>query len=369
MSYLADRLVEEGIEVHYASMRCPEHQSIQFHQVPGWFARSIQNAVTYGSTLSKVAKSASLQEGRIASVGGLDRVVTSKLRPILLKVSMRSYQSVLSRINADVYLQVNAGSPTGYVATFCRKKGKPFIFRSTSLWDADLAFTRGFRSWRDDTKMLYAQGVRNADMIAANSRDTAKAFTKYVEKERVRFMPDGFRILPCPRSSRKGGYVLWVGRDRPYKRPWLYVNLARMLPRHQFVMVGNIRGIGDAPPNLHLLGEKKPSEISEIYSGAKVLVNTSEVEGFPNVLIEAGMHLVPYVGFLDPDGVVSEYSLGLLVNDLSSMAAATDTLMNAEHLRIRLGKNARQFVEEQRDIDKVVKKWLLLFEEITNRNE
>jgi glycosyltransferase involved in cell wall biosynthesis len=199
--------------------------------------------------------------------------------------------------------------------------------------------------------------------------DTARAFMKHVEKEKVRFVPDGFHMPPYPGLTRDDGYVLWVGRDAPYKRAWLFAELARMLPKHQFAMVGNIHSIRTPPSNLTLLGAKMPAELPEIYCGSKVLVNTSEVEGFPNVLIEAGMHGVPYVGFIDPDGVVGEHSLGFLAKDLNGMAIAIDTLMSKEDLRIKLGENCRRFVEEQRDIEKVIKKWLVLFEEITSRNE
>lgn len=275
----------------------------------------------------------------------------------------------MSKVDADIYVQVNAGSATGYVASFCRKKSKPFIFRSTSRWDADLSFTCGHTRWRGDTKALYLRGIREADIIAANSMDTALAFTKYVDNERVRFMPDGFPILPCPDLSRKDGYVLWVGRDAAYKRLWLYADLARLLPRYQFVVVGDIKAMKNRPSNLLLLGLREPKELPDIYRKAKVLVSTSEVEGFPNALVEAAMHGVPYVGFLDPDSVAAEHTLGFQVESIAEMAQRVDMFMSDETLRLRLGKNARSFVEEHCDMEKVVKKWLGLFEEVTRAKQ
>lgn len=366
MAFLADRLVQEGIEVHYASMRCIEHQSIQFHQVPGWLARTIQNVVKSYRALNRTPGGSASQGPSGAGPRRQDKAVTSKLRSFFLKISMRGYESVLSKVDADIYIQVNAGYPTGYVASFCKKKTKPFVFRSTSLWDADLSFTCGRSRWRDDTKALYLRGVRDADIIAANSMDTARAFAEYVDKERVRFMPDGFPMLPCQDLSRKGGYVLWVARDAPYKRAWLYADLARMLPQYQFVMVGDVEPMRNRPSNLLLLGLREPNELPDIYSKAKVLVSTSEVEGFPNVLVEAAMHGVPYVGFLDPDSAAAKYKLGFQVRDVSEMAQRVDTLMSDEALRLRLGRNARGFVEEHYDIEKVVKKWLGLFEELAH---
>jgi len=358
MSVLAERLADEGVEVHYTSLRHAEtsSQSIRFHRT-GWLSRAIHS----GHSQRAMAKL-----GDIAEKSG--RETSSVLSSYLDRIVSREYESALSDVGADVYIQECAGRQTAYVAWFCRKKGKPFIFRSTSLWDADLTFTWGWRSWRDSTKKLYVQGVKQADIVAANSTDTASAFTRHIDEDRVRFIPDGFRILPCPDLSREDGYVLWVGRDRPYKRPWLYGQLARMLPQYQFVMVGDIRSIEGAPPNLRLLGPMKPAELSEIYSKAKLLVNTSEVEGFPNVLVEAAMHAVPYLGFLDPDRVVTQYSLGYHVKDVSEMATMILLLMEREQLRLTLGTNARRFVEEHRDIEKVIKKWFVLFEGLAAKN-
>jgi glycosyltransferase involved in cell wall biosynthesis len=356
MSILADRLVREGVDVHYASMKSPETQphSIRHHRQSTWFARSVYELVNRHNILRNVRK------GILASA-------KNKVAPLFNRIYMQGHESALSHVDADVYIQVCAGKETGYVADFCKKKGRPFIFRATSLWDADLTFHWGHTAWTQSTKGLYLQGVKQADIIAANSKNTAKEFMKHIDKEKVRFLPDGFHIPPYPDLSRTNGYVLWVGRDAPYKRAGLYADLARILPNHQFVMVGDIRSVVNPPSNLRMLGPKKQSELPEIYSGAKVVANTSEIEGFPNVLIEAAMCGVPYVGLFDPDGVVTEYSLGYYVKDLKDMARMIDVLMGTEDLRLMLGKNARHFVEEHRDIDRVVNEWLVLFEQVTHR--
>jgi glycosyltransferase involved in cell wall biosynthesis len=138
-----------------------------------------------------------------------------------------------------------------------------------------------------------------------------------------------------------------------------------MLPMYQFVMVGDIHSIERPPLNLQLLGRRNPNELPRIYSRAKVLVSTSKVEGFPSVLVEAATHGVPYVGFLDPDHVVRDYGIGEKASDLSEMAKILNKLMNEEDIRIKLGTNARRFVQEHRDIERTVRGWIRLFEELT----
>jgi len=374
MSVLANELVSESVDVHYASMKPPEvpPASIRFHRVPSWTARAIQGAVNRYNIRRKERRDSQPSEAHESGLTSEEHSITGArawIRRVLHMTYMHSYESALSHVGADIYIQVCAGRPTGYVADFCKKRGKPFIFRATSLWDADLTFKWGWKSWRDYTKEVYLQGVKQADIVAANSRNTARIFTNYIGKDKVRFLPDGFHMPPCPDLLRKDGYVLWVGRDAPYKRPQLFADLARMLPKHQFVMVGDIRSVHSRPANLRLLGPKRPDELSVIYSQARVLVNTSEVEGFPNVLVEAGIHCVPYIGFLDPDDVMHEYSLGLQARDLYEMAKMTETLMDSQDLRLKLGKNARRFAEERHDISRVAEKWLLLFEELTHRKQ
>lgn len=359
MSILAEQLVKEGVGVHYASMRPPETgtQDIHHHPASSRLGRTVYDILNRHSTLRRTGR----WMLALARGGG-------KFGSFVDKLYIQEYESALADADADVYIQVSAGRQTAYLADFCEKKRRPFIFRSTSLWDADLTFKWGFTSWRESTKALYLRGVKRADIVAANSVDTANAFKKHIDRDKVLFVPDGFHIPPCSSFSREEGYVLWVGRDAPYKRSWLYPELARMLPKHEFVMVGDLNRIGNPPPNLRLLGPKKPSELPEIYSRAKVLVNTSEVEGFPNVLVEAGMRGVPYVGFIDPDGVVTEQSLGFRCEHLNDMAIKIDLLMKEEDLRLKLGKNARQFVEENRDIEKVVKIWLALLDGLVHRD-
>jgi glycosyltransferase involved in cell wall biosynthesis len=367
MAILADQLVKEGVDVHYVSKEYFETppRSIQLHRM-ACLARGVESLVSYRTKFrQKWGEPNRVGQASAAIKDSPMRRAMDKLRDLIDRIYMQGYESALSEADADIYIQVCAGRPTGYVGRFCQKNRKPFVFRATSFWDADLTFTWGWRDWRDRTKQLYLQGIQQADIVAANSRHTASAFVKHVGEDRVRFLPDGFHVLPCPDLSRKGGYVLWVGRDKPYKRAWLYVDLARMLPKDQFLMVGDIRSVQDQPPNLRLLGVRNPDELPEIYSRAKLLVNTSEVEGFPNVLLEAAMHGVPYLGFLDPDNVVTDYSLGMQAKDLSDMARMVGALMDREDLRLRLGKNARRFVEEHYDIETAVKKWLNLFQELT----
>jgi glycosyltransferase involved in cell wall biosynthesis len=284
---------------------------------------------------------------------------------ILDGIWTRSYGDALSDADCDIYIQVCAGRATGYVGDFCRREEKPFIFRATSIWDADVTFTSGQRTWRRYSKLCYLRGLRATNIIACNSLNTMRAFGKHFEGQRLRLLRDGFDVSQTVGSHSGEGFILWVGRDAWYKHPQLFLSLAEMLPKYRFVMVGNIRSLRNCPPNLELVGQKPPGEIGKLYSEASIVVNTSEVEGFPNVLVEAGQWRLPYVAFFDPDDVITHEELGINPKSVEEMAESIKKLMGDEKERERLGANGRRFVEREFGIERAADKWIQVFRELT----
>ncbi|MCB2141254.1 hypothetical protein KQH27_00940, partial [bacterium] len=62
-----------------------------------------------------------------------------------------------------------------------------------------------------------------------------------------------------------------------------------------------------------------PAEVESILDSALVLLNTSELEGFPNTFLQAWRRGLPVISFFDPGGVVLKNRLGFIVD--SSQAA------------------------------------------------
>jgi len=341
---LTEALANRGVEVHYFSCAVPTspHANVNFHKVN----------FPLNPTSQKYRK----------------RVIPTRLVNLIGKplemIRRNAYFKSLAEENCDLYVQVCAGQPTGYVAHYCREVEVPFIFRSTSLWDADLTF-QGWNGFRASTKKLYVYGLENADKIVPNSKRTTCAFQKNQKlAEKVYFIPDGFEI-PSRTRGAPSKYVLWVGRNAPYKQPNLYVELAERLPQREFVMVGDMPNNPKSPSNLRYTGRIDDSkELAAIYRMASLIVNTSVVEGFPNVLVEAAMYSKPYVGFFDPDHVVKWFDLGFQAKDLDNLVDKVELLMENDSLRKEKGLRARMYVEENRDVNKTVLEWIRLFKEL-----
>src|SRR5260221_11353100 len=66
---------------------------------------------------------------------------------------------------------------------------------------------------------------------------------------------------------------------------------------------------------------------NRLYGRAKLLVNTSDVEGFPNSYLQAWIRGVPVVTLIDPDRVIEREGLGIAVRTPEGLPAAADALL------------------------------------------
>jgi len=257
--------------------------------------------------------------------------------------------SAMREVDADVYYQSPAGAPTGITAWFCQKHGKRFITRIAS----DLACIPGkqlIRFWRD--RKIYEYGLRNADLIVAQSEQQRTLLRQnYGLKSEVLDMAVDMPSGPPPQKDID---VLWVSNLRPVKRPEVVLDLARRLPNVKFVLAGGaLPGAEDyyqtvtqaarEIPNLTCPGAVPYSEVGTMFSRARIFLNTSEIEGFPNTFLQAWVRGVPVVTFFDPDSLIKQRQLGRTAVDFDDMVKAIQTLLEDSQERERAGERARAY--------------------------
>ena len=241
--------------------------------------------------------------------------------------------SALRRVNADIYYVSCAGMHLGLLALFCRRHGGKLVFRVAH--DTDCEPDRLLiRYWRD--KKLYEYGLRHADGILVQSVQQQRAMlTNYGLQSQVAGM-----LVDSPEGDRTRDVdVLWVNNLRQFKRPDLLLELARRLPRMKFDMVGGpqsgfdglfeqIQREASDLPNLTFHGRIPYHQMDRKYAGARVFVNTSDTEGFPNSYLQAWVRGTPVVAFFDPDSIIRRENLGAAVATLDEMVGAVSTLVN-----------------------------------------
>ena len=153
--------------------------------------------------------------------------------------------------------------------------------------------------------------------------------------------------------------VVFLARLDPYKRPWLFAELANYFPNVEFIFMGQPHFYGKGawesnllPDNVRLMGHIDGQEKIDILSSAWVLVNTSIHEGLAICFLEALVCETPILSCVDPENVVSRYGIYIGRWDESGREAmprfveGLTRLLGDRDLRTRLGKEGRKWVKE-----------------------
>ena len=108
-----------------------------------------------------------------------------------------------------------------------------------------------------------------------------------------------------------------------------------------------------SPPGEHA------SEIERYFAEARILLNTSAFEGFPNTYLQAAKYGVPTVSMIvDPDGMLSEHHCGLVSgNDLNQCEQNVRRLMRGDTMYAELSQNSLQYVRTYHNKDEIVQKY------------
>jgi glycosyltransferase involved in cell wall biosynthesis len=258
--------------------------------------------------------------------------------------------SALMAADAEIYYQSPAGAYTGITGWFCRATGRRFIFRVASDSDCEREHGR-IQFWRD--RKLYNYGLHRADLVAAQTDYQARMLRENhgLESHVINMMvemPRGETHVP------KDIDVLWVSNLRSLKRPELALELARQLPDVKFTLAGgpmpggltyfeDVKAAAARLPNVTMPGAVRYRDTASLFDRAKIFLNTSSIEGFPNTFLQAWIRGVPVVSFFDPDGLVQRMSLGRVAKSLDDMREAIRTLLTSDEDRQMLGRRARDF--------------------------
>jgi glycosyltransferase involved in cell wall biosynthesis len=277
--------------------------------------------------------------------------------------------SALRRADADVYYTSCAGMQVGLLALFCRRHGRRFVFRTASDSDCD-ASRLLVRFMRD--RWLYAFGLRRADAILVQGEWQRQALARnYGLRGRVAGM---LVEQPQPVAARDID-VLWVGNIRPLKRPDRALELAGWLPQATLHMVGGplpgeaalfdeVQWAACTHPNVSFHGGLPYHDANRLYDRARVLVNTSDVEGFPNSYLQAWIAGVPVVTLIDPDGVIAREGLGAAVTAPELLGEAVRHLL-ADPVAWRAASDrCRAYMARHHDEGIVLADYLETFDEV-----
>jgi glycosyltransferase involved in cell wall biosynthesis len=286
---------------------------------------------------------------------------------------VRAWEDVLKTVPADIVVMRCAGSDVGYIQRACRRLHRKFVYMVAHEIDVSGEYGRT----TEGDGWLFEQGLRKADMIICQHHEQ-------VDLLRARYRKEGRvirSICPLPVSTgvrqAERRIVLWVARLEQWKRPELLVDLARRLPGESFVMVApptrldrdysaRIEAEVAALPNLRLVPGVPFSEITALFEDAKVFVNTSHYEGFPNTFLQAAACGTPIVSWVvNPEGMLERHRIGYCAEqDQAKFEALVRQLCETPALGEELGENGRQYVSRYHSPAAIAQEYAGLFAQL-----
>jgi glycosyltransferase involved in cell wall biosynthesis len=276
----------------------------------------------------------------------------------------------LRSVKADVYIDFCA-SPRLMLLRLLKKTYKSkYIF----LVGSDSDVTGEYRKIANNLYYYtYNSGLKHADAIICQTPKQVKLLReKYKLSSHCVLSP--YFDIEQPKKKKKKENVLWVGRAATYKNPEAFISLAQKFPGERFVMICNeslydkefmktLKTRLAALKNLKFFDYIEYPDIQKFFKSAKLLVNTSKFEGFPNTFIEAAMNYTPILSLnVDPNGMLSNFKAGVCCGgDTGQFFKAFKVLVSEEGKLGEYGENAYRYAEKYHQLDAAVEKigWII----------
>lgn len=224
---------------------------------------------------------------------------------------------VFLKIRPNLILFRGADRNLLWVSWLAKLFGSKCVFMNAS----DVNFVPG-KDWIAGGKMntkLYRRSIKNVSyFVTQNSFQQECLFNNYKKKSIV--IPNIW--IDFNDGDKKKLYdVLWVANMRRLKRPEWFINTAKSLPEYSFAMVGGVFN-GDVNyydkikketeniGNLTFLGSLDFYATNRVFCQSRLVVCTSEYEGFPNTFLQAWANEVPVISTVDPSDMIKSFNLG-----------------------------------------------------------
>ncbi len=292
-----------------------------------------------------------------------------------LREAVRIWRA-LRAADARVTIVRMATPALGVAGIWSRLHRRRLVFSSAN--DSDFIPGAGGPD-RLPTRTLYRVGLRLADAVVVQSR----------AQERLAHdaLPGLRDVVTIPSFCEPAGEVpgavaeseafLWIGRLTAEKSPQSFLDLAAAVPEARFVLVpvpgsaapvdsSEVREAARGLPNLSVADPLPHRELMGLVARASAVVNTSSVEGMPNVFLEAWARGVPVLTLrCDPDGVVVARSLGIAADgSWERFVAGARELWSTRADRAELAARTRAYVEEVHSVDAVAARWADVLERV-----
>jgi glycosyltransferase involved in cell wall biosynthesis len=260
--------------------------------------------------------------------------------------------AALMRADADTYYVCDWGMAAGLTCDVARLRRAGFALAMMTDYGV---MTRPPANVGVTHRRWYLRALRSADRVLAQTEFQRAELRRNFGVESA-LLPNMVDIPERTVDPGQDGLVLWQATYKAIKRPGWFLTLARDLPQHRFAMAGVVPEKGseewDAAlaagrelPNLEVHGFLPEEELAALRGRSSLIVHTSPVEGFSNVLLEAWAAGLPTVSGVNPDDLVTREGLGAHAPDYPALLEAVRRLMADPEARRAAGRRARHYAE------------------------
>ena len=272
----------------------------------------------------------------------------------------------LKKVSADVYIASSASLEIGILAFFCFIYKKKFIYRTAHEMDYSGEFIRKhFLSGK-----FFSYGLRHASRVVVQSNNAQKRLKQQGILSVA--IPNGYPLqMPVDQQKQlEGGSILWVARCEDWKGPSIFLDIAERFPDEIFVMIspkqahdkGLFENILERAQQLHNVRfiESVPfGDIQDFFNKAKIFINTSESEGFPNTYLQACIGKTPIISLkVNPDNFIVENNIGYCADgDFDFMIKLIEKMINDKADWLEKSKNSLKYVLKHHNINRIGSRW------------
>jgi glycosyltransferase involved in cell wall biosynthesis len=272
---------------------------------------------------------------------------------------------IMKKVDADIYFQEGAGMITGIISLFCKRYKKKFIYRTASSRDSNQSFIKENLI----EGIFYNEGIKHANLIITQNEEDKKNLLKF-HKIDAKVINNLTEINKKGKTKKK--YILWVGRSDRIKQPEKFMELARSLPQEKFLMIcpaSNINAVKSIDneakkiKNLEFIGRVPLNKIQKYYKEAKLFINTSSSEGFPNAFVQAAKNSTPIISLnVNPDKFLNKFNCGFCANgNLEIMKNEIINTLYDKKKFIKMSNNSYNYALKHHELKKGIKKYKEIF--------
>ena len=274
---------------------------------------------------------------------------------------------LLKKIDADIHIQRAVGLETCEVALFCKLHKKKFIYMVANDEDVDLKkpeyFPKGIVNWI--RWRLFKFGLKNAALVFVQHKKQAAALKKNYKKEGV-IRQSIHSIIEAEKNISKE-WILWAGKaEHKTKHPEMFIELVKSFSGEKFIMIcpasndqtyfEKLKTKANKISNLRFIDYVPFNEINDYFLKAKIFVNTSKTEGFPNTFIQAAKSKTPILSLnVNPDGMLEKFNIGKCANNnFEQLKIDLKEFLENKKLWQEMSENAYKYAKENHDIRKII---------------